>query len=110
MILGPVGSCSVYRFPQQWQEIGVVRKIDSVFFYAKDSVAVRSKNDTIFVDKWHIRYRDKTTCDTIVNEKVVKETKELRVVPKYYKVVNAIFWTAILLFVGYWAIRLSLLR
>lgn len=43
--------------------------------YIKDSVHIKEKGDSVFVDKWHIVYRDRMIRDTAYIEK----EKELEV-------------------------------
>lgn len=43
--------------------------------YIKDSVHIKEKGDSVFVDKWHIVYRDRMIRDTVYIEK----EKELEV-------------------------------
>jgi hypothetical protein len=42
-------------------------QIDSVLIYKHDSIYIRDKNDTVFVEKWHtkIAYRDRVRSDTL---------------------------------------------
>ena len=34
-------------------------KLDSVYLYEKDSIFVKQKGDTVFFERWSIRYKDK---------------------------------------------------
>jgi hypothetical protein len=42
-------------------------KVDSVFMYLRDSIYIRERNDTVYVDRWHIQtaYRDRLRTDTL---------------------------------------------
>jgi hypothetical protein len=59
----------------------VSKTIDSIFVYVQDSTIIRTVGDTVFCDRWKIRYRDRIKVDTliktdtliVVNEKI--ETK-----------------------------------
>ena len=73
---------------------------DSIFVH--DSVYVRIRADTVYLEKWHTRWRDRETIktDTVQVESVRVETKEVRHVPDFYKwcaTVLAIIVLAILL-------------
>lgn len=46
-----------------------VHKRDSV--HIKDSVYIMDKGDTVFVNRYHIAYRDKVICDTAYIERVI---------------------------------------
>ena len=68
---------------------------DSIYLH--DSIFVRIRADTVYLDKWHTRWRDRETVrtDTIQVESIKVETKEVRYVPKFYKYCAAL--TALLL-------------
>ena len=34
-------------------------KLDSVYLYEKDSIFIKQKGDTVFFERWSIRYKDK---------------------------------------------------
>ena len=44
-----------------------VHERDSI--HIKDSVYIREKGDSVFVDKWHIVYRDRMKRDTVYIER-----------------------------------------
>ena len=51
-------------------------KVDSVYLYEKDSIFIKQKGDTVFFERWSIRYKDKLIekKDTTYIDKVqVKE-------------------------------------
>lgn len=62
----------------------VSTRYDSIYIYNRDSISVLSKGDTVFVDKWHTRYRDilRQATDTLIKtdsiyiEKETVRTKE----------------------------------
>ena len=68
---------------------------DSIYLH--DSIFVRIRADTVYLEKWHTRWRDRETVrtDTIQVESIRIETKEVRYVPKFYKYCAAL--TALLL-------------
>lgn len=47
-----------------------ITKIEKDSILVKDSVFVKSKNDTIFVERWKVEYRSKILADTLYIEKV----------------------------------------
>lgn len=65
-------------------------RVDSV--YVRDSIYIRERGDTVFVDRWHVRWKERaaTKADT-----VYVESRELKIesrkahperyVPKFYK-------------------------
>ena len=68
---------------------------DSIYLH--DSIFVRIRADTVYLEKWHTRWREKeiTRTDTIQVESIKVEAKEVRYVPKFYKYCAAL--TALLL-------------
>lgn len=74
---------------------------DSIYLH--DSVFVRIRADTVYLEKWHTRWRDRETIrtDTITNEVIRTETIQVRYIPRFYKYCTAL---AIILFL------ISLLR
>ena len=58
---------------------------DSIYLH--DSIFVRIRADTVYLEKWHTRWREKeiTRTDTIQVENIKVETKEVRYVPRFYK-------------------------
>lgn len=54
-------------------------KLDSVYLYEKDSIFIQQKGDTVFLERWSIRYKDKIVekKDTAYINKV--EVKEVPV-------------------------------
>ena len=68
---------------------------DSIYLH--DSIFVRIRADTVYLEKWHTRWRDRETVrtDTVQVESIRIETKEIRYVPRFYKYCAAL---AIILF------------
>ena len=58
---------------------------DSV--YVHDSVQVRIRADTVYMERWHTRWRDRETVrtDTVQVEKRTTETIQVRYIPTFYK-------------------------
>jgi hypothetical protein len=42
-------------------------KIDSVYVYTRDSIYIRERGDTVYMDRWHTNtvYRDRLRTDTL---------------------------------------------
>lgn len=82
-----------------------VTKLDSIYLYEKDSIWIKEKGDTIFVDKWHLRYKDKIVevRDSIYIDRLqidsisVAMEVPVRYVPKFYKGCTWAFWIILVL-------------
>ena len=68
---------------------------DSIYLH--DSIFVRIRADTVYLEKWHTRWREKeiTRTDTVQIKNIKVETKEVRYIPRFYKYCAAL--TALLL-------------
>ena len=77
---------------------------DSIYLH--DSIFVRIRADTVYLERWHTRWREKeiVRTDTIQVENIKVETKEVRYVPMFYKYCAAL--TALLLI--YFLLRVTL--
>lgn len=77
---------------------------DSVYLH--DSVFIRIRADTVYLERWHTRWRERETCitDTITQTVTKTETVEKPYVPSFYKYCAAFA----ILFVIYLLIRLAL--
>ena len=77
---------------------------DSIFLH--DSVFVRIRADTVYLENWHTRWRDRETVktDTINLTETNTETVEKPYVPSFYKYCSAFA----ILFVLYWLVKLAL--
>ena len=50
--------------------------LDSVYLYEKDSIFIKQKGDTVFFERWSIRYKDKLIekkDTTYINKVEIKE-------------------------------------
>ena len=58
---------------------------DSIYLH--DSVFVRIRADTVWLEKWHTRWCDRETIrtDTITNEVIRTDTVQVRYIPRFYK-------------------------
>jgi hypothetical protein len=45
----------------------VRERADSVYIYQRDSIYIRERGDTVFIDRWHLQtaYRDRLRTDTL---------------------------------------------
>jgi len=72
-------------------------KIRRDSIYIHDSVFVHIRADTVYLEKWHTRWKDRATVhtDTVQVETTKTETVQVRYVPRFYKYCAAL--TALLL-------------
>ncbi len=77
---------------------------DSIYLH--DSIFVRIRADTVYLEKWHTRWRDRETVktDTITLTETKTETVEKPYVPSFYKFCAAFA----ILFALYWLVKLAL--
>lgn len=77
---------------------------DSIYLH--DSIFVRIRADTVYLEKWHTRWRDRETVkmDTITLTETKTETVEKPYVPSFYKYCAAFA----ILFVLFLLVRLVL--
>lgn len=87
LIIGSFLSCKTRTVVERHDSIVVRNRIDTFKIYVKDSVSIRTSNDTIYQDRFSIVYRDKVTerTDTIrQNKEVPVEVEVVReVVPTW---------------------------
>ena len=71
---------------------------DSIYLH--DSIFVRIRADTVYLEKWHTKWRERevTKTDTVQIESVRVETKEVRYIPRFYKYC-ATFTALLLMFI-----------
>ena len=77
---------------------------DSIYLH--DSIFVRIRADTVYLEKWHTRWRDRETVktDTITLTETKTEMVEKPYVPSFYKYCAAFA----ILFALYWLVKLAL--
>lgn len=81
-------SCKTLSVRTEYRDSIVYRnRTDSVLVYSLDSVIQKEKGDTVLIEKWRIRYIDRTRTDTIYTERVKteKEVVKEKYVPSFYK-------------------------
>lgn len=76
---------------------------DSIYLH--DSIFVRIRADTVYLEKWHTRWRERETVktDTITLTETKTEMVEKPYVPSFYKYCAAFA----ILFVLYWLVKLA---
>ena len=81
--------------------VRVVQRLDSVYIYERDSVYIRESADTVFVDRWHTRYKDalRIVHDTCYIDRVRETTIQLPYVTKAQRNMIAGFWTLLVLLI-----------
>ena len=74
---------------------------DTIQTYEKDSIFIHQKGDTVWRERWSIRYRDKIVerHDTIYQATQKHDVEIREVVPTYYKGVSLAFWVLVVLLV-----------
>ena len=84
----------------------VTNNIQRDSIYLHDSIFVRIRADTVYLEKWHTRWRDRETVktDTITLTETKTEMVEKPYVPSFYKYCAAFA----ILFVLYWLVKLAL--
>ena len=84
----------------------VTNNIQRDSIYLHDSIFVRIRADTVYLEKWHTRYKDRlvTKTDTVTLTETKTETVEKPYVPSFYKVCAAFA----ILFVLFLLVRLVL--
>mgnify|MGYP003484528001 CR=1 FL=1 len=90
-------------------------KHDSTYIYQHDSIFIKEKADTVFVNKYVTRYKDvlKIERDTIWQENKVVEVKVEQYVPQYIKWfawVGAFFVVFYLVKIGLWVYKKFILK
>ena len=93
-------------------------KLDSIYLYEKDSIFIKEKADTVFVNKYVTRYKDvmKIERDTIWQENKVVEVKEVLVekpiagVVKWFAWIGAFAVVFYLVKFGLWVYRKFILK
>ena len=81
---------------------------DSIYLH--DSIFVRIRADTVYLEKWHTKWREKEIVhtDTIQVETTRTETVQVRYVPSFYKYCTAFAFLvllALLLRLAWWLYR-----
>lgn len=72
---------------------------DTIQTYEKDSIFIHARGDTVWRERWSIRWRDKIVerHDTIYQDRQTETVRVEKVVPAYYKGVSLAFWMLVVL-------------
>lgn len=90
-------ACSTYKpIPPK---IVSIERHDTLRIYEKDSVMVERAGDTVYVDRWHTRYKDREVVKEVPVEVEVQLPPE-RYVPKFYEVCTLAFWGLLVVVMG----------
>ena len=67
--------------------VRVEYKLDSVYFYERDSIFVHEKRDTVFIERWKTRYKDvlKIQRDTVIDKKTEVQVQIEEITPRFAK-------------------------
>ncbi len=76
------------------------------------SLGIKHRLDTVFLEKWHTRWRNRETIktDTVTNEVVRTETVPVRYIPSFYKYGTALAILLLLLLLAKFALYLFMRR
>lgn len=67
---------------------------DTIQTYEKDSVFIHARGDTVWRERWSIRWRDKIVerHDTIYQDRQTETVRVEKVVPTFYRTCTRGFW------------------
>ena len=67
---------------------------DTIQTYEKDSIFIHAKGDTVWRERWSIRWRDKIVerYDTIYQDRQTETVRVEKVVPTFYRTCTRGFW------------------
>ena len=99
-------ACSAVRSSTESNHTRLSNNIQRDSIYLHDSIFVHIRADTVYLEKWHTRYKDRlvTKTDTVTNEVIRTETVQVRYVPSFYKYCASFA----ILFVLYWLVKRAL--
>lgn len=99
-------ACSAVRSSTENNHTRLSNNIQRDSIYLHDSIFVHIRADTVYLEKWHTRWRDRETVktDTITLTETKTETVEKPYVPSFYKYCAAFA----ILFALYWLVKLAL--
>lgn len=101
VVLLAIVSCTTTRYvdrPYEVKSTEYVNKYVRDSVYLHDSVSRKQVNDTILIEKWHTRYRDKLRVDTLLKMDSVPVPYEV-IVKEITNELN--FWQKIIQGLGY---------
>lgn len=98
-----LSSCRTQQFSNATQRdsVRIVERLDSIYIYERDSIYIYEKADTVFVNKWHTRYKDVITMvhDTCYLDRVQETTIQVPYITKAQRNMIAGFWTLLVLLI-----------
>ena len=99
-------ACSAVLSSTESNHTRLSNNIQRDSIYLHDSIFVHIRADTVYLEKWHTRWRDRETLktDTITLTETKTETVEKPYVPSFYKYCVAFT----ILFALYWLVKLAL--
>lgn len=101
-------TCECYPTIEYKDSIVTRYQHDTIQTYEKDSIYIHARGDTVYRERWSIRYRDKIVerHDTIYQDRNAEVVRVERIVPTYYKGVSLAFWVLVVLLVVATAVRI----
>ena len=60
----------------------IITKHDSIYIYHRDSIFVKQKNDTVFIEKWNTKIERLIKRDTVIKIDTIYQDKE-RIITEY---------------------------
>ena len=92
-----IGCATTQYVPVEVTKVEYVNKetIDSI--YVRDSIFVREKNDTIYLEKYKLVYRDRIIQDTIIKMDSIPTIKTVEVIKEVNRIKE---WQIILMVMG----------
>lgn len=55
----------------------IITKHDSIYIYHRDSIFIKQKNDTVFIEKWNTKIERLIKRDTVIKIDTIYQDKEL---------------------------------
>ena len=92
------------RLMQEKYSAGFSKKVDTVFIYGMDSVIVRIKGDTVFMDKIKNRFIYRTKSDTVVRRDSIRIDRDI-----FIESEKGLSWWAQMQMKGFWILAVILL-
>ena len=113
VLCGMCCSCTTTKYvtvPEYHTDTLIVNKVQKDSIWVHDSVSVREKGDTVWIEKWHTKYAMKEVHDTTYIHKTdsmpmpypVETIKEVEKPLKWWQ--ETLMWAGVLLFgfLGVW--------
>ena len=103
-------ACKTVQTATDTNQNHIANQVQRDSIYLHDSIFVRIRADTVYLEKWHTRWKEKeiVRTDTVQVENIKVKTKEVRYIPRFYKYCAAL--TALLLILLLLRVTLYLYR